>query len=103
MSLTNMDCEINKQQKFSEEVYLSLEQPVSPGPKPIAQEMVLALLSSGYSKMNLANELGVSASTIKRISQGVIMQPGNRTFSKLIRLYCSEFLLNFDCAVPTQM
>lgn len=97
MSLDKMDYEINSASSpinnFSGQAYFSMNQENIPETKGIAQEMLQALIDSGYTKMGLARDLGISPSTVKRILQGLIVQPGNRTFSKLIRLYCAAFLL----------
>lgn len=57
--------------------------------KNFSQQMLDALMKKGYTKNNLAQELQISVSTLNRIARGVILQPTNKTFSRLLRLYCA--------------
>lgn len=57
--------------------------------KTFSQQMLVVLLQKGFSKANLAKQLHISVSTLNRIARGAIIQPANKTFTKLLRLYCT--------------
>lgn len=59
--------------------------------QPVWQVMIQRIYKTGHSINDIANNLCLSKATVRRLINGAIKNPSNKTFNQILGFYCVVF------------